>query len=239
MWKTSLHRIIPIAAMIFVSPGASVSFADEYIYSGTPYNYSDIARPDLVTDTFTSNNHVSVDLTFSTALAANLSYNPFNIMPVLTPLNWTISDGNVTMNSGNAVLDYVQLQTNASGQITAWAIASDFITKGIATYNIGIYSGCQPMKTPCLPSSDVRDYSLEWANISGGQVFTELNGSLANSTDNNWETVGASVPEPSAWGIMLFGCAVLGLCVWWRNSRERVARSAASQAFGIDIHDNP
>ncbi len=99
------------------------------------------------------------------------------------------------------------------------------------------------MKTACLPSSDVRDYSLEWANISDRQIFTELNGSLANSTDNNWETVGVSVPEPSGWGIMLFSCAVLGLCVWWRNSRgalhgQQPARPSVS-TYTITLERGP
>jgi hypothetical protein len=225
MCKTSLHRIVPIAALVFVLPGARASLADViYTFSGTPYNYSDIARPDLVADTFTLNNHVSVDLTFSTALAANLSYNPFNIQPRIIPLSWTISDGNVTMNSSNAVLDYVQLGTNAAGQVTAWAIASDFLTNGIATYDIGIYSDCQPMSATCLPSSDVRNYSEEWANINGRQVYTELNGSLANSPDNQWVTVGGSIPEAGTWAMMLLGFASLGFGAWRRDSHERVHR---------------
>jgi hypothetical protein len=204
-------------ALTFISTGAGAAFADVlYTFDGTPYNSSDIDRPDLVTDVFTLRNYVSVELQFSTPLAANLTYDANTIQPRITPTSWSISDGNVTMTSNNAVLEYVQLGTNSLGQINAWAIAADFYTDGIPTYNIGVYSGYQPGARTFLPPDDTRDYSAEWANVDGMQVFVESNGTLANSPDGSWA---ATTPEPSTWAMMLLGFASLGY-VGYRRARE-------------------
>jgi hypothetical protein len=126
------------------------------------------------------------------------------------------------MTSNNAVLGYVQIGTNSLGQINTWAIAADFYTDGIPTYNIGVYSGYQPGATTLLPPDDLRDYSLEWANVDGVQVFVELNGTLANSPDGSWA---ATTPEPSTWAMMLVGFAGLGVA-GWRAQRKIAARTA-------------
>jgi hypothetical protein len=220
MRSASLRRLI-CAAMTFVSMGASASFAGFiYTFDGTPYNYSDVARPDLVTDEFTSSNHVSVELMFSAPLAANLTYDAATGQPLITPFRWSISDGNVTMTSNNAVLGYIQLGTNSSGQINAWEIAADFVTDGIATYNIGIYSGYQPGVRTSLPPFDARDYSAEWSIVDGMQVYIESNGTLANSPDNQWTVTQGSIPEPSTWAMMLLGVVGLG-AIGWRESRGK------------------
>jgi hypothetical protein len=217
MRRTLVSRIFA-AGLTFVTIDGGASLADViYTFDGTPYNSFEIDRPDLVTDVFSARNHVSVELKFSTPLAANLTYDAAAIQPRLTPIDWLISDGNVTMTSSNAVLGYIELGTNSLGQIDAWAIAADFYTDIVPTYNIGVYSGCQP-RTHCLPPDETRDYSAEWANVDGEQVFIEGNGTLANTPDGQWA---ATTPEPSTWAMMLIGIAGLGYTGW--RSRKTAA----------------
>jgi PEP-CTERM motif len=213
--RSVLFRRLLSATLTFVSMGAGASFADvTYTFVGTPYNFSDIVRPDLVTDTFTSDNRVSVELEFSTPLVADLNYDAATIQPRITPLSWMISDGNVTMTSANAVLIYTQLSTNSLGQINAWAIAVDLYTDGIPTYEVGVFSGYQPGVRTDLPPYDARDYTEEFADLDGVQVYIESNGTLANSPDNQW----VATPEPSTWAMMLLGFGGLGYAGYRRRS---------------------
>jgi PEP-CTERM motif len=140
-----------------------------------------------------------------------------------------ISDGNVTMTSDNAVLIYTQLSTNSFGQINAWAIAADLYTDGIPTYEVGVFSGYQPGVRTDLPPYDARDYTEEFADLDGVQVYIESNGTLANSPDNQW----VATPEPSTWAMMLLGFGGLGYA-GYRRAREPRAACAARREGTIN-----
>jgi hypothetical protein len=176
-------------------------------------------------DVYSSANRMTFEFTTPDLLAANLTYDRdsfdtdrFNV----DFTSWSMSDGRVTLDASNGMLNTFLFATNGEGKITGFNVAANqFPISFDPNYAImEAVSSCQPFANSCLPG----DY-LKHATLL--QFGFGLVGATASAGATTWSLLGSDepanvaefvpprppsphVPEPSTWALLILGFGVSG-----------------------------
>jgi hypothetical protein len=170
---------------------AAVLHADvEYIYTGNDFTTIN-GTPGV-----TTSNHVSITLTFASALAPNL----LDVNESGSLEAWSFSDGVHTISPPTGTLKYADFSTDASGSIFAWFLYADDGVLSISSEAGGLPPGAVPV--------DAIGYDQ-------GKSAAEIDG-----TPGTWRADRvAPVPEPGYLGFA--STAFAGLMLVWRHRKRR------------------
>jgi hypothetical protein len=193
----SLGRVLLLAAIVFAT--TRVHADTTYTYTGQPYNPN---PPTFCNGTYVpvcSSIGVSGSITLASPLGDNLVEN------FVTPTSFSFSGGTdafLLTQASTLPLANFQFSTDASGNITAWAIE-------LAT-DSGPNSGCGTSTLPmggsfaCIgienANGSIGDYSAFDQNF---ELPNEVYGSGQNRVAGTWTTAIATTPEPVS--IVLLG----------------------------------
>lgn len=129
----------------------------------------------------------------------------------VTPLNYSFSDGSVTLTPSNSSYDFFSIWTNGAGDIISWVIR---LSSPACLGSCPNYTGIELLTTDNAPGTE-------------DNVFNDVLGSFTDravtANPGTWTTV---TPLPSSWTMMLIGFAALGF-VSYRRNRKAVAACAA------------
>lgn len=178
---------------VFSSPAAR---ADEvtYTYTGNAFNPSDFSGSYSCSGGV-GECSVSGSFTLSTALGDNLNG------VYIDPTSFSFTDGNTTWTDGSS--GYVQVFTNASGNITGWYITS--------------FIGAPQTQSEIITFS----YLADAADESFGCPTGQGNCNAYNQNDpGTWTESAAVAPEPGTFPLMLTG--LLGFAVFALTRLRRV-----------------
>jgi PEP-CTERM motif len=200
----SCNKALVFAATVGMF-GAQIAKAEVvYTYVGNDYTT-------LYGSLYSSSEFLTISFTVASPLGDNFS-------GAITPTSFTASDGVNTINSANSLTivngqfptafppnsyPYFDIKTNASGQITEWAIALASNSDTIISLN-GIY-----------PSID-QAYAWNYCTLPncGEETFAGQ-----NNAPGVFTALTAAVPEPATWAMMLLGFTGLGFMAYRRKSR--------------------
>jgi hypothetical protein len=168
------------------------------IYSYTGNDFTDISYIANAFDIYTTNSSITGSFTVSTPLGANFDGTNFPL------IDYTFSDGAQTLNNDNSTDNLFEINTNAAGAITAWAIEIIGSVSGV-NYSDAI----DVLNLP--PSLEIFDEgSIESPNGAFGYV----------DDDPGIWTV-SQTPLPAAFPLFATGLGALGLFGWRRKRKAQ------------------
>ncbi len=163
-WFRFLGMFVPLVALSTMPARAN--------YTGNDFT--------LVTSPYTTSDHVTVQLEFLAALAADLP------LGAVTPVSFSFNDGHQTITSP-AFNAFIELATDAGGNISGW--------------DLGV---CGDIT--CLPQIVTRHTGADTADV--GQLIPQ--GVQEGRVIGNAGVWTSSVPEPSGMAVGAIGLAGLG-----------------------------
>jgi hypothetical protein len=202
-----IRSLVAIAALVLP---LSLTAQTVYNYTGTDFTQEFIATPTSMgpqpvnpsgsfdpTGPYAAGDHLSGELTFSTALAPNLT-NAY-----VVPESFSFSDGVQTITDANAKSGspFFVVSTNASGDIISYMLNA---TSNVDPNDFFIAQTIPPGSSP----ADDAKFSYD-GNVYS--VITNTNGSFAPGV--------AATPEPSS--LALLGSGVLGVAFELRRRLRR------------------
>lgn len=166
-------RILTLLAMTIALSIKPANANVIYMYSGNDFTFA--------TSPYTTNDHVSIDLEFLTALAPNL------LLGTVTPVSFSFNDGHQTVTS-SVFGGLISIATDGIGAISQWDLA------GCGDV------GCVHVIISRNVLGNVRD--------AGQLVPQGVQEGIVDNSPGVWTA--SVVPEPSAMAIATFGLAGLG-----------------------------
>lgn len=189
-------RIVVIVCLLHL--GATLNAAVNYRYTGNNFTtYSGV-------DSNTIETFISASLTLADPLGANFHGD-------VTPLNFWINDGTLTLNDQSPNLDaigtFFEFDTDSSGRLTGWDVA---VAQNTLTGFQWLYTNA--------PSSDssfncgVGSLEISQCKSALGSAFVGYFGSLSYLAPSSGWTVETVVPEPSSVVLGFIGVLTLVVC---------------------------
>jgi len=164
---------------------------------------------------FTTEQHLSASITLSQPLPSNLTYGQNALNDVSGIVSWSMTDGRVVMDQGDARLASVLFATDSSGQIVDWQFAAVMPGPPGNYLNMQTVSDCQPIF--CLPPQDIRDsseiqvdYTYAGLMVAQGYSYTQGTWVVASQCGAE-EPVCLTTPLPGA--LWLFLSGLIGILV--------------------------
>ena len=181
--KTLSKILLPLTAVAALSvacPASVQAVPTTYRYTGNPFT--------VATGPYTTSDFVTVMFTLAGPLAPNMP------PTLITPLNYTLSDGVQTLTGDPHLFALFLVETGGGGNITHWWIFTNSIPPSIAAPYID---------TRNLPGKLVRDY----ADITQiGAMFA-----LNLNEPGSWSRAPSVADSVSTISIMTLTLTVLGL----------------------------
>ena len=210
MKKFGLLGVTLFVVLIALGSFGSAARADVvYEYSGS--NFTSFSGG------YTSGDSISGSLVLASALGDNLNLASVN------PTSFSFSDGIQTIsNTSNLASTQFWISTNASGDITGWAInLHEWWSAG---------NGQHVIATD-FPSPDAYDTAgfvanVGWAPSVTAAAYSFTPGVWWQPTEGAAPAAGrpvSGVPEPSTWAMMILGFAGIGFMAYRRRSQLSLA----------------
>ena len=184
-------KAVAVLTILLVATAVCASADITYVYTANPFDqfWGGDACP--------STCQVTGWITFAQPLPAGLLTLTF-----FNPEHFSFTDGNVTINDGNAsIASSIGFTTDWGGNITGWNI--QLFNEAVTTL---IFSSTNP---PGCNGCDVYDYSYNWDTMAGAIIL-----------DNPGTWTIAGTPEPASVLLVVSGLLAAGMR---RVSRNRAA----------------